>query len=169
MNIAFFSTKAYDRRFFTAANAAAQHAITFLEPRLTVATAPLARGHEAVCAFVNDQLSRAVLTQLKNDGTRLIALRSAGYNHVDLAAARELGVTVVNVPHYSPHAVAEHTVAAVIVEVPAYAGALRGEMGLNISGAVEMALLGFLKLASRPGHSDPGTPLGPAPHLSRRR
>src|SRR5690349_9564479 len=58
--------------------------------------------------------------------------------------------------------VAEHTVAAVIVEVPAYTGALSGEMGTNISAAVEMALLGFLKLASRPGHSDPGTPLGPA-------
>src|SRR3954451_5556157 len=58
--------------------------------------------------------------------------------------------------------VAEHTVAAVIVEVPAYTGALSGEMGMNISAAVEMALLGFLKLTSRPGHTDPGTPLGPA-------
>jgi hypothetical protein len=74
----------------------------------------------------------------------------------------DLGSEVTRALRETLPAVAEHTVAAVIVEVPAYAGALRGEMGLNISGAVEMALLGFLKLASRPGHSDPGTPLGPA-------
>jgi D-lactate dehydrogenase len=85
MHVAFFSTKPYDRRFFTAANTAHRHAITFLEPRLTPETARLAHGHDAVCAFVNDQLPAAVLETLHAGGTRLIALRSAGFNHVDLA------------------------------------------------------------------------------------
>lgn len=114
MNIAFFSTKPYDEHFFAAANADHRHAITFLEPRLTAATASLARGHAVVCAFVNDQLTAAVLDLLHAGGTRLIALRSAGYNHVDLAAARRLGLTVVHVPDYSPHAVAEHTIALML-------------------------------------------------------
>lgn len=114
MHLAFFSTKPYDRRFFTAANQTAGHTIAFLEPRLTPATASLARGHPAVCAFVNDLLNAEVLEALHAGGTRLIALRSAGYNHVDLTAARRLGLTVVNVPHYSPHAVAEHTLALIL-------------------------------------------------------
>jgi D-lactate dehydrogenase len=114
MHVAFFSTKPYDRRFFTAANTAHRHAITFLEPRLTPETARLAHGHDAVCAFVNDQLPAAVLETLHAGGTRLIALRSAGFNHVDLAAARRLGLTVVHVPRYSPHAVAEHAVALIL-------------------------------------------------------
>ena len=115
MNIAFFSAKPYDRLSFEAANAEPpQHAITFLEPRLTATTATLARDHGAVCAFVNDQLSADVLERLHAGGTRLIALRSAGYNHVDLAAARRLGLTVTYVPHYSPHAVAEHTLALIL-------------------------------------------------------
>jgi len=114
VNVAFFSTKPYDRRFFEAANASAHHIITYLEPRLTAATAPLARGSAVVCAFVNDQLDAAVLTTLAEGGTRLIALRSAGYNHVDLVAAKRLGLAVVHVPVYSPHAVAEHTVALIL-------------------------------------------------------
>lgn len=114
MNVAFFSTKPYDRRFFDAANASQQHAISYLEPRLTAATASLARGFPVVCAFVNDQLDASVLTALHEGGTRLIALRSAGYNHVDLDVARRLGLTVVHVPVYSPHAVAEHTVALLL-------------------------------------------------------
>lgn len=114
MNIAFFSTKPYDRRFFDAANLAPHHAITFLEPRLTVTTASLARDHAVVCAFVNDQLPAPVLELLAAGGTRLIALRSAGYNHIDLTAAQRLGLTVVHVPRYSPHAVAEHTLALIL-------------------------------------------------------
>ena len=114
MNVAFFSTKPYDRRFFTAANAPHGHAITFLEPRLTPETASLAHGHEVVCAFVNDQLPAPVLEVLRAGGARLIALRSAGFNHVDLVAARRLGLTVVHVPRYSPHAVAEHAVALIL-------------------------------------------------------
>ena len=86
----------------------------FLEPRLSVETARLAAGIPAVCAFVNDELGRATLEILAGGGTRLIALRSAGFNNVDLAAAAELGLRVVRVPAYSPYAVAEHTVALIL-------------------------------------------------------
>jgi len=114
MKIAFFDTHGYDRDAFERANAAAGHAITFFEPRLTRETASLAAGHEAVCCFVNDRLDREALEVLHPLGVRLLALRSAGYNHVDLDAAARLGLTVVRVPEYSPHAVAEHTVALLL-------------------------------------------------------
>jgi D-lactate dehydrogenase len=114
VSVAVFSTKPYDERYLLAANADAGHALTFLETRLTEATAPLAHGHDAVCAFVNDDLSAAALKALEDGGTRLIALRSAGFNHVDLAAAADLGLTVVRVPAYSPYAVAEHALALIL-------------------------------------------------------
>ncbi len=114
MKIAFFSTQPYDKTFFAPGAAAHGHTIDFLEPRLSPKTAPLAAGHEAVCAFVNDDLGAATLEILARGGTRLIALRSAGYNHVDLSAAKRLGMTVVRVPAYSPHAVAEHTIALLL-------------------------------------------------------
>jgi D-lactate dehydrogenase len=111
MRVAVFSTKPYDERSLAAANTSFGHELEFLEPRLTPATAPLAAGFPAVCAFVNDQLNDAVLDVLAKGGTRLIALRSAGFNHVDLHAAARLGLTVARVPAYSPYAVAEHAVA----------------------------------------------------------
>jgi D-lactate dehydrogenase len=114
MKIAMFDTHRYDRDSFEAANVAGAHAISFLEPRLTSETAPLARSHDAVCSFVNDRVDEPTLQTLLEGGTRLIALRSAGYNHVDLAAAARLGLTVVRVPEYSPYAVAEHAVALVL-------------------------------------------------------
>jgi D-lactate dehydrogenase len=114
MRIAVFSTKRYDRESMEAANAAHGHELVFLEPRLTPETAPLARGFPAVCAFVNDQLAAGALRTLAEGGTRLVALRSAGFNHVDLRAAGELGMTVTRVPAYSPHAVAEHAVGLIL-------------------------------------------------------
>lgn len=114
MRVAVFSTKPYDEQFLSAANRGRGHELVFLEPRLTPDTAPLAAGHAGVCAFVNDQLGAATLGQLAGAGTRLVALRSAGYNHVDLPAAAELGLTVARVPAYSPHAVAEHAAALVL-------------------------------------------------------
>lgn len=114
MRIAFFSTKPYDHRFFEAANACHRHEICYLEPRLTPATASLARGYDVVCAFVNDQLDAGVLETLRGGGTQLVALRSGGYNHVDLAAAQRAGLVVVHVPRYSPHAVAEHALALIL-------------------------------------------------------
>lgn len=113
MRIAMFDTRAYDRESFEAANAG-RHELTFLEPRLTRDTAALARGHHAVCSFVNDRVDEAALEVLRDHGVRLVALRSAGYNQVDLAAAARLGLPVVRVPEYSPHAVAEHAVTLVL-------------------------------------------------------
>ncbi|MBD3242425.1 MAG: 2-hydroxyacid dehydrogenase [Chitinivibrionales bacterium] len=110
--IAFFDTKPYDRKYFTEANAKYQFPITWLEPRLNSDTAALARNYPAVCAFVNDVLDEEVLAIL-GKGTRLIALRSAGYNNVDMKAAFGR-IHVVRVPDYSPHAVAEHTVALIL-------------------------------------------------------
>lgn len=114
MKVAVFSTKPYDRQFLEAANQAHGHELHFFEPRLTEDTAPLAAGYSAVCAFVNDQLNAKVLDNLARSGTRLVALRSAGFNHVDLAAAAGLGIKVVRVPAYSPYAVAEHTLGLIL-------------------------------------------------------
>ena len=87
MRIAMFDMHAYEKTPFEQANATYGHELTFLEPRLQRATATLAHGHDAVCAFVNDRVDRAALEVLKDGGCKLVALRSAGYNHVDLAAA----------------------------------------------------------------------------------
>jgi D-lactate dehydrogenase len=106
-----FDTHSYEKQAFETANASFDHALTFLEPRLTQQTAMLAEGTEAICAFVNDHLDAPTLRILHQGGTRLIALRSAGFNHVDLAVAASLEMTVVRVPEYSPYAVAEHAVA----------------------------------------------------------
>lgn len=114
MRIALFDTHRYERDAFEAANLRAAHALTFLEPRCTYETATLAHGHEAICSFVSDRLDARALRVLADGGTRVIALRSAGYNHVDLVAAASLGIPVVRVPEYSPYAVAEHAVALVL-------------------------------------------------------
>ncbi|MGB8354845.1 MAG: 2-hydroxyacid dehydrogenase [Chthoniobacteraceae bacterium] len=111
MKIAVFGTKPYDRRSLAAANTGPRHDLLFLEPRLTAETAPLAVGCGGVCAFINDELGKATLQILAAGGTRLIALRSAGFNHVDLKTAGALGMKVVRVPSYSPYAVAEHALA----------------------------------------------------------
>ena len=113
MRIAVFSTKPYDRRFLEAANAAAggEREFTWIEARLDAATARLAEGHEVACLFVNDRADAAALQVLAAGGVRLLALRSAGFNHVDLAEAKRLDIAVGRVPAYSPEAVAEHAVA----------------------------------------------------------
>jgi D-lactate dehydrogenase len=113
VRVAFFSAHSFDRLFFDDANQG-RHDLRYFDARLTQETSGLAEGYPAVCAFVNDRLDRAVLDALAGGGTRLIALRSAGFNHVDIARARELGLTVSRVPAYSPHAVAEHTIALIL-------------------------------------------------------
>jgi D-lactate dehydrogenase len=110
MNIAVFDTHRFDRASLEKENARLGHELHFFESRLQHKTAKLAAGCAGVCVFVNDVLDRATLTALHHGGVRLIALRCAGYNQVDLAAARELGLTVTRVPDYSPYAVAEHAV-----------------------------------------------------------
>lgn len=114
MRVSFFSTRPFDRQFFDDANRHGEHEIQYLDVRLTTTTSRLAGGAPALCAFVNDDLSADVLANVRELGVQLIALRSAGFNHVDLAAARQLGLTVSRVPAYSPHAVAEHTVAMML-------------------------------------------------------
>lgn len=114
MNVTVFSTRSYDRRFLDAANADGRHRLTYHDNRLDAGSAGAAQGAEAVCAFVNDQLDADVLQRLHAQGVRLIALRSAGFNHVDLRAAQALGVAVGRVPEYSPYAVAEHTAALLL-------------------------------------------------------
>lgn len=114
MRVAVFDTHSYDRAALEAENARFGHALTFFEVRLTKLTAGLARGFGAVCAFVNDRLDADALTLLAAEGVRLVALRSAGYNNVDLEAAERVGIPVVRVPVYSPYAVAEHAVLLVL-------------------------------------------------------
>lgn len=111
---AVFDTKSYDRDYLAQAPGAERVAWKFHEFRLSADTAAAARGAQAVCLFVNDRADRACLHALAQLGVKLIALRCAGYNNVDEAAAREFGLTVVRVPAYSPHAVAEHTVALLL-------------------------------------------------------
>ncbi len=113
MRVAVFSSKPYDRDSLVRHNLG-QHELVFLEPRLTLETSPLAAGFDAVCLFVNDQANAEVLARLAEHGVRCIALRCAGFNNVDVPAAQAAGIRVVRVPTYSPHAVAEHTVALIL-------------------------------------------------------
>ncbi|KAL2135006.1 hypothetical protein VTI74DRAFT_10141 [Chaetomium olivicolor] len=132
LNLAVFSAKSYDREYLLRAHAAlnssasssspspstpsenrASLTLTFHEFALSAETVPLARGADAVCVFVNDALPAPVLRALYDEGVRAVLLRCAGYNHVDLAAAEQLGLFVANVPSYSPEAVAEFSVALI--------------------------------------------------------
>jgi D-lactate dehydrogenase len=114
MRVAVFSTKSYDRKYLETANASHGHDMFFYEPRLTCDTVALASGFPAVCVFVNDLLDAEVLGALKKGGTRMIATRSAGFNHIDLEAAGEMGIAVARVPAYSPYSVAEHTLGLIL-------------------------------------------------------
>jgi D-lactate dehydrogenase len=113
VKVAIFSAKRYDREFLSVANAS-RHQLSFFEPHLNEETVGLATGFDAVCVFVNDQANASVIAKLRSSGVRLIALRCAGYNNVDLAAAKKHGVTVVRVPAYSPYSVAEHAIALML-------------------------------------------------------
>jgi D-lactate dehydrogenase len=114
MKIAFFGAHGFERKYFDDYNAKKGHSITYIEAHLSEATAGLAAGHEAVCVFVNDTVNAAVIETLAGLGVKLIAARSAGFNHIDLEAAKKQGLMVVRVPAYSPYAVAEHTVALIL-------------------------------------------------------
>jgi D-lactate dehydrogenase len=114
VKIALFSAKPYDIASFTAANESFDHELEFFEDRMRGRAAPLAEGFPAVCLFVNDIADARVLAKLADRGVRYVALRCAGYNNLDLAAAGRLGIVVVRVPAYSPNAVAEHTIALIL-------------------------------------------------------
>ena len=114
MRIAFFDTRSYDKASFTKANETFNYEIDFRDYKLSADTAATARGFDAACVFVNDVADAAVIRKLKEAGVRLIALRCAGFNNVDLKAAAEAGIKVVRVPAYSPYAVAEHATALLL-------------------------------------------------------
>ncbi len=114
MKVAVFSTKPYEKEYFDKYNSDATHELIYFEASLNENTANLATGFIAICVFVNDKLNKPTLKILNDIGVRLIALRSAGFNHVDLEAASEHKMTVLRVPAYSPHAVAEHAVALIL-------------------------------------------------------
>lgn len=185
MKVAVFSTQPYDREPLNAANQGHAHELIFSEARLDTDTADWASSFEAVIVFVNDSLGRGVLERLRAGKTRLIALRSAGFNNVDLEAARELGLTVARVPAYSPHAVAEHAVGLILTLNRKYHRAyarvresnfsLEGLCGFDLigrtvgvigTGAIGLAfariMLGFQcrVLAYDPWPSDDGRALG---------
>lgn len=114
MRVAVFSAKPFERERLERANAGAGHELVFLDASLDSETARAAEGARGACIFANDDASAPALERLHEAGVRVLALRSAGFNHVDLHAAERLGVAVLRVPAYSPHAVAEHTVALML-------------------------------------------------------
>jgi D-lactate dehydrogenase len=114
MKIAFFSSTSYDTQYFEAANNSYHFEITYFEARLKSRTAHLASGFNAVIVFVNDEIDRETIGILKEHGVSIVALRCAGFNNVDLAAADDAGISIVRVPAYSPEAVAEHALALIL-------------------------------------------------------
>lgn len=111
MRIAFYDTRSYDREAFTEQNRNFLYEIDFFDFHLNEKTALTAKGYDAVCVFVNDSLNKKVIAKLGECGVKIIAMRCAGFNNVDIDAVKEAGITVVRVPAYSPHSVAEHAVA----------------------------------------------------------
>ena len=113
IKIAFFDTKEYDKKLFDEYNKNYGYEITYLESKLNSETAPLAKGFDAVCIFVNDVVDEKTINILKDANVKLIALRCAGFNNVDI---KKLGdnLQAVRVPEYSPYAVAEHAVALIL-------------------------------------------------------
>lgn len=113
MRVAVFSTQSYDKDYLDRFNGD-QHELTYFEVRLKASTANLTPGYDAVCVFVNDRLDAATIRAIAQNGVKGIILRCAGFNNVDLEVAKQCGMTVLRVPAYSPHAVAEHAVALIM-------------------------------------------------------
>lgn len=116
IKVAFFDTKPYDKLYFEPYASSAGITIKYFESKLASSSAIMARGADAVCAFVNDTVDADAIRVLHENDVKLLALRCAGYNNVDLRAARDV-LTVVRVPQYSPHAVAEHAMALLLTLV----------------------------------------------------
>ena len=113
MKVAVYSFHKFEKEYLTNSNLS-KHELRLLDTRLTLQTAQLAEGCKTASIFVNDDASAPVLNELKKQGVEFLALRSAGYNHVDLVAAKKLGLRIAHVPGYSPYAVAEHAVAMML-------------------------------------------------------
>lgn len=132
MKVAVYSFHKFEKSFLENANSG-QHEIHFFDTRLSLETALLSAGFDAVSLFVNDNASAPVLEKLNQQGLRFIALRSAGFNNVDLEKASKLGIRVARVPAYSPHAVAEHAVALMLALNRRLIRAHQRVMDLNFS------------------------------------
>lgn len=142
--LAVFDTKPYDRDYLTRASGADKLDWRFQPFRLDAETVLAAAGARAVCVFVNDVVNREVLERLAGSDVRLVTLRCAGFNNVDLEAAKELGIAVTRVPSYSPHAVAEHTIALILAlnrKIHRAYNRVR-EMNFSLSGLVGFDLFG---------------------------
>ncbi len=143
MKIAVFSTKPYDRQYLTDGNDG-RHELTFFEARLDASTAGLLAGHEAACVFVHDHVNREVLEKAAAADCRLFALRCAGFNNVDVPAAKEQGVRVARVPAYSPHGVAEFAAGLILTLNRRYHRAWNRvrERNFSLSGLIGFDLKG---------------------------
>lgn len=153
--ITFFSTKPYDIAFFDKANHDDSLELCYLDTHLNPATAQLVQGSEVVCLFVNDKADAGIINTFAKAGVKLIALRCAGYNNVDLAACKQAGIAVVRVPAYSPYSVAEHALALILTlnrkthkafnRVREGNFALDGLMGFDLHGQT-VGLIGLGKI-----------------------
>ena len=142
--IAVFDAKSYDRDYLSRASGADELDWHFHEFRLETKTVFAAQGAQAVCVFVNDVVNREILERLVSSGIRLVTLRCAGFNNVDLDAAKELGVAITRVPSYSPHAVAEHAIALLLTlnrKIHRAFNRVR-ELNFSLSGLVGFDLYG---------------------------
>lgn len=144
LKVAVYDTRPYDREHLPSAKGGKSIRWQFHEFRLSAETASSAQGADAVCVFVNDRVDAACLKKLAQLGVKLVALRCAGYNNVDLAAARSLKLPVTRVPAYSPHAVAEHALAlllALIRKIPRANNRVR-DLNFSLSGLVGSEIFG---------------------------
>lgn len=114
MRITFYSAKEYDQLSFSNAEEAVNYDLQFVEQALDLSTVEHSKGSVAICVFVNDTVSEEVLVQLRDYGVKFVLLRCAGFNNIDLAAAKKWGIQVANVPAYSPESIAEHAVALLL-------------------------------------------------------
>jgi D-lactate dehydrogenase len=114
MKIAFFYAKEYEKPRFDSLAKDMGHEIRYIDAALNATTAPLAQGSDAVCIFVNDTCDARTVDILADLGVRLILCRSAGFNQIDIAAAKARGMTIMRVPAYSPESIAEHAVGMVL-------------------------------------------------------
>ena len=143
IKIAFFDTKEYDKKVFDEYNKIYNYEITYLESKLNSETAPLAKGFDVVCIFVNDLVDKKTIEILKECGVKIIALRCAGFNNVDMCNMSD-EIKVVRVPAYSPYAIAEHTVTLLLdinrktyksyQRTRKYNFSLNGLLGFDING-----------------------------------
>ena len=160
MNVAVFDSHHFERPLFEEMAMAHSQELAFFEYRLTEETVALANGFDAICAFANDRLNANVLSRLKQEGVRLIALRTAGFNNVDIPAATKLGLPVVRVPAYSPYAIAEHATALILTlnrKVCRAAARVR-ELNFSLDGLVGFDLHGKTAGVVGTGRTDPSWP-----------